>query len=130
MNLPTTSVIVVSWQRPDALVLCLQSLVRQRLAPLYEIIDVADAAGLAAVASLPNAAQMKLVACDHFARPRSPPIRRLFPQSVDTGRVVFSNLGAYLFYPNRKPLADVVEIRFSGQATYFLRRSPAIAAPL
>lgn len=32
MTLPTTSVIVVSWQRPDALVLCLQSLVRQRLA--------------------------------------------------------------------------------------------------
>src|SRR5210317_506356 len=64
MNLPTTSVIVVSWQRPDALVLCLQSLVRQRLAPPYEIVVVADAAGLAAVASLPDAAQMKLVACD------------------------------------------------------------------
>ena len=64
MSLPTTSVIVVSWQRPDALVLCVQSLARQRLAPAYEIIVVADAAGRAALARLPDAAMIKLVACD------------------------------------------------------------------
>lgn len=64
MSLPTTSVIVVSWQRPDALVLCVQSLARQRLAPDYEIIVVADAAGRAALARLPDAAMIKLVACD------------------------------------------------------------------
>ena len=84
MNLPTTSVIVVSWQRPDALVLCLQSLVRQRLAPAYEIIVVADAAGLAAVASLPDAAQMKLVACD---RPNISAARNL-GVAVAAGKVV------------------------------------------
>jgi len=84
MNLPTTSVIVVSWQRPDALVLCLQSLVRQRLAPAYEIIVVADAAGLAAVASLPDAAQMKLVACD---RPNISAARNL-GVAVAAGQVV------------------------------------------
>lgn len=84
MTLPTTSVIVVSWQRPDALVLCLQSLVRQRLAPAYEIIVVADAAGLAAVASLPDAAQMKLVACD---RPNISAARNL-GLAVAAGQVV------------------------------------------
>ena len=84
MTLPTTSVIVVSWQRPDALVLCLQSLVRQRLAPAYEIIVVADAAGLAAVASLPDAAQMKLVACD---RPNISAARNL-GVAVAAGQVV------------------------------------------
>ena len=84
MNLPTTSVIVVSWQRPDALVLCLQSLVRQRLAPAYEIIVVADSAGLAAVASLPDAAQMKLVACD---RPNISAARNL-GVAVAAGQVV------------------------------------------
>lgn len=84
MSLPTTSVIVVSWQRPDALVLCVQSLARQRLAPAYEIIVVADAAGRAALARLPDAAMIKLVACD---QPNISAARNLW-LAVAAGQVV------------------------------------------
>ncbi|WP_380056076.1 glycosyltransferase family 2 protein [Falsihalocynthiibacter sp. SS001] len=63
MRAPATSVIIVSRERPDALVRCLIG-VSQLDHPDYEVIVVADPAGLNAIATLPFAAQLKQIAFD------------------------------------------------------------------
>jgi O-antigen biosynthesis protein len=62
INLPV-SVVIVSRQRPDALKLCLRAVARLSY-PDYEIIVVADPAGLRAVEDLPFASQIKTVPFD------------------------------------------------------------------
>ena len=63
MTQTPVSVVVVSRDRPAALLRCLTGLGQVQYAP-FEIIVVADQAGRAAVSALPMAAQIKLVACD------------------------------------------------------------------
>ena len=63
MTQTPVSVVVVSRDRPAALLRCLPGLGQVQYAP-FEIIVVADQAGCAAVSALPMAAQIKLVACD------------------------------------------------------------------
>lgn len=58
MTLPAVSVIVVSWDRPDALRRCLTG-IAQLDYPDFEVIVVADAAGRAVVSE-----NIKVVACD------------------------------------------------------------------
>lgn len=60
---PTISVVIVSRGRPQSLSLCLLGVARLVYSP-YEIIVVADAAGLAAARALPFADALKLVPCD------------------------------------------------------------------
>ncbi|MTJ04665.1 MAG: glycosyltransferase [Sediminimonas qiaohouensis] len=63
MTHPTVSVVVVSRDRPDCLRLCLIALARLKY-PAYEVVVVADAAGLEAVQTLPFAEQIIQVRCD------------------------------------------------------------------
>lgn len=60
---PPVSVVIVSRQRPDALKLCLSAVARLSY-PDYEVIVVADPAGLRAVEELPFASQIKTVPFD------------------------------------------------------------------
>lgn len=63
MTQPTVSVVVVSRGRPDSLRLCLIALARLKY-PTYEVIVVADSAGLEAVQTLPFTEQIIQVRCD------------------------------------------------------------------
>lgn len=67
MTVSTTSVIIVSRERPAALIRCLTGLL-QSDHPLFEVVVVADAAGFAAVAAEVAAArlpdQIKVARCD------------------------------------------------------------------
>ncbi len=67
------SVVIVSRGRPNTLCLCLAGVARQRFAS-YEVIVVADPAGLAAVRDLPFAAHLKLI---EFDRPNIAEARNL-----------------------------------------------------
>lgn len=60
---PPVSVIIVSRGRPDSLKLCLLGVSRLVYAP-FEVVVVADAAGIAAARSLPFAGSLKLVGFD------------------------------------------------------------------
>ena len=60
---PPVSVVVVSRQRPDALKLCLSAVARLSY-PDFEVIVVADPAGLRVVEDLPFASQIKTVPFD------------------------------------------------------------------
>jgi GT2 family glycosyltransferase len=60
---PTVSVVIVSRHRPDALCLCLKGVARLSY-PAFEIIVVADPAGVQAVAGLPFADKIKTIVFD------------------------------------------------------------------
>ncbi len=63
MTAPRASVVIVSRGRPDTLCLCLAGVARLRHAT-YEVVVVADPAGLAAARALPFAEHLKLVEFD------------------------------------------------------------------
>ncbi len=63
MTPPDVSIVIVSRQRPAALLQCLRGVARLTYAA-YEVIVVADPDGLAAVATLPFAGKIKTVAFD------------------------------------------------------------------
>ncbi len=63
MKQPHVSVVIVSRHRPEALILCLRAVARLDYAS-YEVVVVADRAGLAAVARSPFADKIKTVAFD------------------------------------------------------------------
>ena len=63
MTQPTVSVVIVSRQRPLDLTLCLSAVARLSY-PTFEVIVVADPAGLKAVEALPFAAMIKTVPFD------------------------------------------------------------------
>lgn len=63
MTQPPVSVVIVSRQRPTALGLCLSAVARLDY-PAFEVIVVADPAGLDAVAALPFARMIKTVSFD------------------------------------------------------------------